>query len=332
MTAYIVRRLVLMIPLLFLISVISFTVILLPPGSYVETYVRNLEATGFIMDQGQIDALYRQYGLDRHPVVQYGLWMKNFLLEGEMGRSFIFQRPVKDVIWERLPMSMAITFVSLILTWTLAIPIGVYSALRQYSLGDYAATVLGFIGLALPNFLLALALAYWVFATTGRAITGLNSVEFRDAPWSIEKFVDLLGNVWLPILVVAISGMASLIRILRATLLDEKNKQYVTTARAKGLKERTLIMKYPVRVAINPLISTIGWTLPFLVSGEIIVSQTLGLETLGPVLLAAALGQDMFLVGSIVMILSTLTVTGTLISDILLAWVDPRIRFERARV
>ena len=186
--------------------------------------------------------------------------------------------------------------------------------------------------MALPNFLLALAIAYWVFASTGRAITGLFSVEYTDAPWSWAKFVDLLGNIWLPILVIASAGTASLIRILRATLLDEKNKQYVTTARAKGLPEGRLIMKYPVRVAINPLISTIGWTLPFIVSGEIIVSQTLGLQTLGPVLLAAALGEDMSLVGSIVMILSTLTVIGTLLSDILLAWVDPRIRFDKVRV
>jgi peptide/nickel transport system permease protein len=332
MTAFIVRRLVLMIPLLFLISVISFTVIILPPGSYVETYVRNLEATGYTMDQGQIEALYRQYGLDRHPVVQYGIWIQNFMLKGEMGRSFIYQRPVRDVILERLPMSMSITFVSLLLTWLIAIPIGIYSALRQYSIGDYAATVIGFIGLALPNFLLALALAYWFFASTGRAITGLVSVEFRDAAWSSAKFINMMGNIWLPILVIATSGTASLIRVLRATLLDEKNKQYVITARAKGLKERTLIWKYPVRVAINPLVSTIGWTLPFIVSGEIIVSQTLGLETLGPVLLAGALAQDMFLVGSIVMILSTLTVIGTLLSDILLAWLDPRIRFDRAKV
>ena len=332
MTAFIFRRLLLIIPLLFLISIISFLTILLPPGSYVETYVRNLEETGFVMDEGQIEALYRQYGLDRPAVVQYGLWMRNFLLKGEMGRSFIYERPVTEVILERLPMSMTITFVSLLITWLLAIPIGIYSALRQYSLGDYVATIIGFIGLALPNFLLALAIAYWVFASTGRAITGLFSVEFKDAPWSVARFLDLLGNIWLPILVIASAGTASLIRILRATLLDEKNKQYVITARAKGLKEWTLIMKYPVRVAINPLISTIGWTLPFIVSGEIIVSQTLGLETLGPVLLAAALGEDMFLVGSIVMILSSLTVVGTLLSDILLAWVDPRIRFERTRV
>ncbi|MCE7990273.1 MAG: ABC transporter permease [Caldilinea sp. CFX5] len=329
MTAYILRRLILLIPILFLISVISFTTIQLPPGSYVETYVRNLENTGYLVDQGQIEALYRQYGLNRPVVVQYGLWMYNFLFKGEMGRSFIYQRPVKEVIWERLPMSMLITLISLVITWLLAIPIGIYSALRQYSIGDYVATVIGFIGLALPNFLLALAIAYLVFVNTGRAITGLFSAEFENAAWSMAKFFDLLSNIWLPILVIATAGTASLIRILRATLLDEKNKQYVITARAKGLPERRLIMKYPVRVAINPLISTIGWTLPFIVSGEIIVSQTLGLETLGPVLLGAALGEDMFLVGSIVMILSTLTVIGTLLSDILLAWVDPRIRFEK---
>ena len=331
MRTFIVRRLILIIPLLFLISVISFATILLPPGSYVETYVQNLERTGFIVDQGQIEAIYKQYGLDQPAVLQYVLWMSNFLLKGEMGRSFIYQRPVKDVIMERLPMSATIALVSLILTWLIAIPIGIYSALRQYSVGDYIATVIGFIGLALPNFLLALAIGYWVFAGTGRAIAGLFSIEYKGAPWSIGKFVDLLGNIWLPIVVIASAGTASLIRILRATLLDEKNKQYVTTARAKGLPEWRLIMKYPVRVAINPLISTIGWTLPFIVSGEIIVSQTLGLETLGPVLLAAALGEDMFLVGSIVMILSSLTVVGTLLSDILLAWVDPRIRFERIR-
>ncbi|MEM7131074.1 MAG: ABC transporter permease [Chloroflexota bacterium] len=330
MVIYIIRRLFLLIPILFMISVISFAIILLPPGSYVETYVQNLENSGIRLDEGQVEALYQQYGLDRPVYVQYSLWMRNFLLKGEMGRSFIYERPVKEIIWERLPLSMFITLIALLITWILAIPIGIYSALRQYSIGDYAATVLGFIGLALPNFLLALALAYWVFVSTGKAITGLFSVEFKDAAWSMAKFWDLMSNIWLPILVVATAGMAGLIRVLRATLLDEKNKQYVTTARAKGLRERKLIMKYPVRVAINPLISTIGWTLPYLVSGEIIVAQTLGLETLGPVLLAGAIGEDMFLVASIVMILSALVVIGTLISDILLAWVDPRIRFERA--
>ncbi|MBV7331759.1 ABC transporter permease [Chloroflexi bacterium TSY] len=329
MLAYILRRIVLLIPILFMISVISFAIILLPPGSYVETYVLNLENSGIRLEPEEIEALYQQFGLDRPVYVQYGLWMWNFLTKGEMGRSFIFQKPVREVIWERLPISIAISLVSLLVTWIVAVPIGIYSALRQYSIGDYFATIIGFIGLALPNFLLALAIAYWVFVGTGRAITSLFSVEYKDAAWSIAKFLDLMKNIWLPILVVATAGTAGLIRVLRATLLDEKNKQYVTTARAKGLRERKLIMKYPVRVAINPLISTIGWTLPYLVSGEVIVAQTLGLETLGPVLLGAAMGEDMFLVASIVMILSTLVVIGTLISDILLAWVDPRIRFER---
>jgi len=332
MTALIIRRIILIIPLLFIISIISFIIILLPPGSYVETYVENLERTGFLMDESQIKAIYKQYGLDRPAVAQYILWMSNFLLKGEMGRSFIYQKPVTEVIMERLPMSMAVTLISLAVTWLLAVPIGIYSALRQYSIGDYVATIIGFVGLALPNFLLALALTYLVFAKTGHAVTGLFSIEYKDAPWTVDKFFDLLGNIWLPILVIASAGTASLIRILRATLLDEKNKQYVTTARAKGLPEHKLILKYPVRVAINPLISTIGWTLPLIVSGEIIVSQTLGLETLGPVLLSAAMGEDMFLVGSIVMILSSLTVIGTLISDILLAWIDPRIRFDKVSI
>ena len=332
MKAFIIRRIILIIPLLFIISIISFIVILLPPGSYVETYVENLEQTGFLMDESQIKAIYKQYGLDRPAVVQYILWMSNFLLKGEMGRSFIYQKPVTAVIMERLPMSMAVTLISLAVTWLLAVPIGIYSALRQYSVGDYMATIIGFVGLALPNFLLALALTYLVFAKTGHAVTGLFSIEYKDAPWTIAKLIDLLGNIWLPILVIASAGTASLVRILRATLLDEKNKQYVTTARAKGLPEHKLILKYPVRVAINPLISTIGWTLPLIVSGEIIVSQTLGLETLGPVLLSAAMGEDMFLVGSIVMILSSLTVIGTLISDILLAWIDPRIRFDKGSI
>ncbi|MBT37288.1 MAG: ABC transporter permease [Deltaproteobacteria bacterium] len=332
MKAFIIRRIILIIPLLFIISIISFIVILLPPGSYVETYVENLEQTGFLMDESQIKAIYKQYGLDRPAVVQYILWMSNFLLKGEMGRSFIYQKPVTAVIMERLPMSMAVTLISLAVTWLLAVPIGIYSALRQYSVGDYIATIIGFVGLALPNFLLALALTYLVFAKTGHAVTGLFSIEYKDAPWTIAKLIDLLGNIWLPILVIASAGTASLVRILRATLLDEKNKQYVTTARAKGLPEHKLILKYPVRVAINPLISTIGWTLPLIVSGEIIVSQTLGLETLGPVLLSAAMGEDMFLVGSIVMILSSLTVIGTLISDILLAWIDPRIRFDKVSI
>ncbi len=328
MRTVVLRRLGLAIPLLFIISIISFIIIVLPPGSYVDTYVQNLQNAGFRFNQEEIDQLYRRYGLDRPLIVQYYMWMRNFIFYGEMGRSFIYNRPVTEIILERLPMSISITLLALAVQWLLAVPIGIYSALRKYSIGDYIATIFGFIGLALPNFLLALVLSYAVFVQTGWAVTSLYSLAFQDAPWSFAKFLDLLKNLWLPVIVIATAGTAGLIRVLRGTLLDEINRQYVTTARAKGLKERRLIFKYPVRAAINPLVSTIGWTLPLLVSGEIIVSQVLGLETLGPVLLAAALGQDMYLVGSIVMILSGLTVLGTLISDVLLAWVDPRIRFD----
>ncbi len=332
MLQFILRRLTIVIPLLFIISIISFIVIVLPPGSYVETYARNLEQQGYTLNVTQIEQLKRQYGLDQPLVNQYFIWMRNFILHGDMGRSFIYNRPVKDIILERLPTSMAISLLSLAITWIIAVPIGIYSALRQHSVGDYIATTLGFIGLALPNFLLALVLAYLVFASTGHAITSLFSAQYKDAPWSLGKLMDLLSNIWLPIVVIGIAGTASLIRILRATLLDEKNKQYVVAARAKGLRESRLILKYPVRVAINPLVSTIGWTLPYIISGEIIVSKVLNLDSLGPILLNAALSEDMYLVGSIVMILSTLTVIGTLLSDILLAWIDPRIRFEKMRV
>jgi peptide/nickel transport system permease protein len=332
MIQFILRRIGIVIPLLFIISIISFVVIVLPPGSYVETYARNLQEQGYILNQAEIEGLQRQYGLDRPVVEQYVIWMENFLLHGDMGRSFIYNRPVKDIILERLPMSMVISLLSLAVTWIIAVPIGIYSALRQHSAGDYFATTIGIIGLALPNFLLALVLAYVVFATTGHAVTSLFSTEYRDAPWSLNKLLNLLSNIWLPIFVIGTAGTASLIRILRATVLDEKNKQYVVAARAKGLRERDLILKYPVRVAINPLVSTIGWTLPYIISGEIIVSKVLNLDTLGPILLQAALAEDMYLVGSIVMILSTLTVIGTLLSDILLAWLDPRIRFEKTKV
>ena len=277
-----------------------------------------------------IEQLYRQYGLDKNPVTQYWLWMRNFLTKGEMGRSFIYNMPVTDLILERLPLSLAFTFAAFAVTWIIAVPLGIYSAVRQYSLTDYTATTISFVGLAVPNFLLALGLAYLVFVNTGHAITSLYSLEFRNAPWSLAKVVDVAKNAWLGVVVLAVGGTAPLVRILRGTLLDELKKLYVTTARAKGLRETRVIFKYPVRIAFNPLISTIGWTLPALVSGEVIVSRVLGLETLGPVLLEGALSEDMYLVGSIVMILSALVIVGTLVSDILLAVIDPRIRFGRS--
>lgn len=330
MLAYIRQRFFIAIPLLAAISIVSFGIILLPPGSYVETYIQRLEQQGFLANESVVEQLYRQYGLDRGPVEQYFLWMRNFLLRGEMGRSFIYEMPVTEIIMERLPLSVAFTLVAFVVTWIIAVPIGVISAVRQYSITDYAATTVSFIGLAIPNFLLALAGAYVVFVYTGHAITSLYSLEFRNAPWSWAKLVDLAKNAWLGVVVIAVAGTANLVRILRSTMLDELKKLYVTTARAKGLSETRVIFKYPVRIAFNPLISTIGWTLPTLVSGEVIVSRVLGLETLGPVLLEAALSEDMYLVGSIVMILSALVIIGTLISDILLAVIDPRIRLGRS--
>ena len=330
MLAFIRQRCFIAIPLLAMISVISFGVILLPPGSYVETYLQRLEEQGFLRDESVVEQLYRQYGLDRGPVEQYALWMRNFLLKGEMGRSFTYEMPVTDILLERLPLSLAFTFAAFAVTWIIAVPIGIYSAVRQYSLTDYLATTVSFIGLAVPNFLLALGLAYLVFVYSGHAITSLYSLEFRNAPWSLAKVADVAKNAWLGVVVIAVGGTAPLVRILRGTLLDELKKLYVTTARAKGLRETRVIFKYPVRIAFNPLISTIGWTLPALVSGEVIVSRVLGLETLGPVLLEGALSEDMYLVGSIVMILSALVIIGTLVSDILLAVIDPRIRFGRS--
>ncbi len=330
MLSFIRQRIFIAIPLLVMISIASFAIILLPPGSYVETYIQRLEERGFLADESTVEQLYRQYGLDRGPAVQYYRWMRNFLLKGEMGRSFIYNVPVKDIILERLPLSIAFTLAAFAVTWIIAVPLGIYSAVRQYSLTDYLATTMSFLGLAVPNFLLALGLAYLVFVYTGHAITSLYSLEFRNAPWSWPKLVDVAKNAWLAVFVIAVGGTAPLVRILRGTLLDELKKLYVTTARAKGLRESRVIFKYPVRIAFNPLVSTIGWTLPALVSGEVIVSRVLGLETLGPILLEAALSEDMYLVGSIVMILSGLIIVGTLISDILLAMIDPRIRFGRS--
>lgn len=329
MLRYIGRRMFIAVPLLIAVSIISFVVIQLPPGSFIDTYIQNLEAQGLLIGEGQIYELKVRYGLDQPIHIQYFLWMRNFITMGDLGRSFHFQRPVMDIIRERLPTTVGISFLALALQWIIAVPVGIYAATRQYSIGDYIVTFLGFIGLALPNFLLAILLMYLVFVHTGWAVTGVFSPEFVRAPWSVARFIDLLKNIWLPVLVVGTSGMAALIRILRGTLLDELRKQYVVTARAKGLNERRLIWKYPVRIAINPLISTIGWMLPAVVGGEIIVSQVLGLPTLGPALLGAVHQQDMFLAGAIVMMLSSLTVIGTLLSDILLAWADPRIRLDK---
>lgn len=327
MGAFIVRRVLMLIPFLFLVSALSFVVIQLPPGSFVDTYKRNLEAQGGVVNQAQLQALEVRYGLDKPLLVQYGIWISNILFRGDFGNSFTYQRPVIDILKERLPRTVSISLVSIVFTWIIAIPLGIIAALKKNSVWDYVLTFLSFIGLSLPAFLLAILLMYVVFANTGWLVTGLYSPEFQDAPWSLAKFADLLKNVWLPLVVLAVTGAAGTIRVLRATLLDELQKPYVITARAKGLPEWRVILKYPVRLAINPMISTIGWLLPAVVGGELVVSKVLNLPTVGPIILAATLAQDMYLAGAFVLLLSMLTLVGTLISDILLAWLDPRIRY-----
>jgi len=325
---YILRRFLVIIPLLVVISVISFIVVQLPPGSYVETYIQNLKNQGYQPDENEIERLQSRYGLNQPAHIQYFTWMKNMIFEGDMGRSFVYKQPVSEIIAERAPMTIMISMMAMLLQWIIAVPIGIFSARYQYSIFDYIVTFFGFIGLALPNFLFALVLMYFVYVHTGWAVVGIFSPEFVDASWSFAKIIDMMKNLWIPLVVIATAGTAGLIRTLRGTLLDELKKQYVTTARAKGMKERKLILKYPVRVAVNPLISTIGWMLPAIVGGEVVVSQVLNLKTLGPVLLGSVKSEDMYLAGGIIMILSSLTVIGTLLSDILLAWVDPQVRYK----
>lgn len=327
MISFIIRRTMILIPLLILVSMLAFFIIQLPPGSYIDSYIQQMAASGVELQQYEIDRLTQRYGLDQPAFVQYYRWMKNFLLYGRLGRSFQWNRPVTQILMERIPTTVMISLLTMLFTWIVAIPVAIFSATRQYSVFDYVFTFLGFIGLALPNFLFALVLMWIVYDRTGVAITGLTSLEFIGEPFSLAKLRDMIQNLWLPIVVIGTAGTANLIRVMRGTLLDELKKQYVITARAKGLSERKMLFKYPIRVAINPVISTIGWMLPALVSGEIIVAIVLNLRTVGPVLFSSIMTQDMYLAGSIIMIISGLTVVGTFISDILLAILDPRIRF-----
>jgi peptide/nickel transport system permease protein len=327
MLSYIVRRALLTIPFLILISMVSFAVIHLPPGNYVDSYVLKLQAQGGTVNDDQKAALVALYGLDKPLPVQYAIWVSNIVFRGNFGSSFVYQRPVADILMERIPVTVAISVAAILVTWLFAVPLGILAAVKQYSVEDHLLTFISLIGLAVPSFLLALVLMWIVYAKTGWLVNGLFSAPYRSAPWSMDKVVDMLKNVWLPILVLSLTGMAGIIRVLRGSLLDELRKQYVTTARSKGQREWKTVLRYPLRIALNPLISTVGWMLPAIVGGEIVVSKVLSIPTTGPVLLEASLGQDMYLVGAIVMILSVLTVIGTLISDILLALNDPRIRY-----
>jgi peptide/nickel transport system permease protein len=324
---YILKRLLWMIPFLFAVSVVSFLLIQAPPGDYLTTYIAKLAESNEILDQSAIDNLRERFGLDQPIYVQYFKWIAN-LLHGDFGMSFEWRQPVSELIWERMALTLILSFATLLFSWAISLPIGIYSAVRKYSIGDYVASTLGFLGLATPNFLLALVLMYIGVVYFGSDVGGLFSNEYVNAPWSWARFIDLLKHLWLPVVVLGTGATASLIRIMRANLLDELNRPYVDTARAKGMSEFWLIMKYPVRVALNPFVSTIGWVLPNLVSGAVVTAIVLSLPTAGPLMLQALLSQDMYLAGAFVLLLSSLTVVGMLISDILLVLLDPRVKYE----
>lgn len=328
MAEYLLKRLGFMFLILILISIVSFIVIQLPPGDYISSYVAQLSMDGTTVSDEEIETIRRQYGLGLPWYQQYFRWVRN-MLRGDFGRSFMWDRPVAVLLQERIPLTIMISLCTLLFTYAMAIPIGIYAATHQYSIGDYIFTVIGFAGLATPNFLLALILMMFLYQTFGLSIGGLFSPEFIEAGWSFAKAVDLLKHLPVPIIVVGTAGTAGIIRVMRGCLLDELKKQYVITARAKGVDEKKLLFKYPVRIALNPIVSTIGGILPQIVSGTVITSIVLNLPTTGPLLFLALLNQDMFLAGSTVMLLSFLTVIGMFLSDILLVVVDPRIKLEK---
>ncbi len=327
MSTYIVRRLLYMVVTFFVLTIVVFVIIQLPPGDYLDTYLAALEAQGAFADEAELEAIRRQFGLGGSPVEQYARWLWRFL-QGDMGRSFEWNQPVRALLAERLPYTVLISVISLFFTYVVAIPIGIFVATHQYRFSDYFWSVVGFAGLSIPDFMLALLLMYLLFKYFGISVGGLFSQEYATAPWSGAKLWDMLTHLVTPVIVIGTAGTAGIMRVMRATLLDELGRQYVVTAHAKGVPQRTLLFRYPVRVAVNPIISTVGWQLPAIVSGETIVAIVLSLPTTGPLLFRALLSQDMFMSGSIVMFLAVLTLVGTLLSDILLVWVDPRIRFE----
>lgn len=325
MIVLIFRRVVLALPTLLFISIVSFAIIQLPPGDFVTTRVSQWIAQGESVDAETETMLRARYGVDQPVALQYLKWLRN-LIRGDLGVSWAWAKPVGALVAERLPWSLLVSCISLVFVYLVAIPIGVLSATRQYTLSDYAFTFVGFVGLAIPNFLFALIFLWLFFLATGNSAIGLFSREYLSAPWSVGRVLDLLKHLIIPVIIVGTAGTASLIRVMRANLLDELKKQYVIVARAKGLAEGRLLFRYPVRMAINPIVSTVGWTLPALVNGELLTSIVLGLPTLAPVLLQSLLTEDLYLAGSIIFILSILTVVGTLLSDLLLVWADPRIR------
>ncbi len=328
MFQFLLRRLAFMIPTLFAISVVSFILIQLPPGDFLTTYAATLASQGdSATSSEQLKALQEAYGLNQPIYVQYWKWISAIVLRGDFGQSLEWKMPVSELIWQRMGVTLALTMSTLVFTWLLAIPIGVFSARNQYSKGDYLFTFLGFLGLGIPSFMIALVLMWVAFRYLGQDVGGLFSAEYRSAPWSFGKALDLMRHFWIPLVIIGLEGTASLIRTMRANLLDELNKPYVIAGRARGLSENQLIWEYPVRVALNPFVSTAGFALPGLINGATIVGVVLSLPMHGPLLLRALQSQDMYLAGAFILIIAALTIIGVLISDLVLAWIDPRIRY-----
>jgi peptide/nickel transport system permease protein len=327
---YLARRLMLAVLTCVFISIATFTIIHLPPGDYVSSYVAQMAASGSSMTQEEADVLRHQYGLDQPLPVQYVKWI-SLALQGNFGMSMEWHRSVYDVIGDRLLLTMVVSAAAILITWIFALPIGIYTAVRQHSVSDYVFTLLGFIGLAVPSFLIALVLMYVGFRYFGMTVGGLFSPEYAEAPWSWGRVGDLAWHLPLPAIILGLGSTAQVMRVMRANLLDELRKPYLVTALARGMPLWRAILKYPVRVALNPFVSTIGYILPYVVSGSVIVSLVLGLPTVGPVLYKSLVAQDLFLAGSIVLMLGTLTVVGTLLSDLLLIAIDPRIRLGGSR-
>lgn len=327
MLAYFIRRFLYMIVTLIFVSIVGFLIINLPPGSYLQYYISQLRTQGMSVPHEMIESLERKYGLGQPLYVQYWKWVSGFI-RGDFGRSFQFERDVSELIGQRLVFTAVISFASLLVTWMVALPIGIYSATHQYSVGDHVFTFLGFFGLSIPNFMLALVLMMFALKILGLPVGGLFSREYADAPWSLAKLVDLLKHIWLPLLVVAAGGTAQLIRMMRGNLLDILNMEYIQAARARGLKERLVILKHGVRNALHPLIMLLGMQLPGLISGSTVVAIVLSLPTTGPLYFNALRQQDMFLASTFLMFLAVMLVVGNFLADVALAWVDPRIRYE----
>ena len=328
MLNYIFKRLLSAIPFMFMVSLTVFILIQMPPGDFVDSYAAMVASSGETLDPSQMAELRHRFGLDQPIIVQYFYWIVG-VVQGDFGYSFEWQSPVRDLVGERIGLTLILSFAAMLFTWAMALPIGIYSAVRRYSIGDYFFTFVGFIGLAVPNFLLALVMMFLASKFWNLDVTGLFSSEFQNAPWSWARWKDLSIHMIVPMIIMGTASSAGLIRILRANLIDQLYMPYVVTARSKGLTETKLLLKYPVRIALNPFVSSIGWILPNLVSGAVIISIVLNLQTVGPMLYQSLMSQDIYLSGCILLMVCALTVVGTLLSDILLVILDPRIRLEQ---